>query len=128
VPLPSSTRASSTNSGTVCPLRRGRAVPRISGYIDILEQEGTPHNQSNQLTLHFFDDIDIPCPIMIDTSQEKFFGAKFSTPFGSFNIQKGDNELIVDVTSTAHFPPYFEIRVVEALQYVLARSMEVGSA
>jgi hypothetical protein len=61
---------------------------------------------------------------MMETTSKDFDGAIFDTAENRhFRIQKLDDEIVVDIHSEVPFPPHFDVRVVEALSYVLARSM-----
>jgi hypothetical protein len=97
--------------------------PRVTGKIDVLRCESKEVTQGHRIIMHFFEAIDIPCTTEIDTISQKFRGAKLDIGSANFCIRKLDSEIRVEISSEAPFAPYFHVRVVEALQYVLARSM-----
>jgi hypothetical protein len=99
---------------------------RVSGNISILRREGRAvcRGRPHRVIMHFFENIDIPCPVMMETTSKDFDGAVFDTADHKyFRIQKRDDEIVVDVNSEIAFPPHFDVRVVEAISYVLARPM-----
>ena len=80
------------------------------------------------LRLHFFETVEVAC-INI-SAQETPTGtvltrdhAKFSALGYEFQVTKADDEIIVEVQSDEPFAPFFETRIIEALQFVLARSL-----
>jgi hypothetical protein len=97
-------------------------VPRVSGDIRTLQRSPREAvtNSPYRMSMTFLEDIDFPCPLMSD----RFVGADFvALEDKRFRIQKLDNELVIEITSSTPFPPYFDVRIIEALQFVLARSM-----
>jgi hypothetical protein len=99
---------------------------RVSGNIRILRREGKAviRDRPHRIIMHFFKDIDIPCPTVIEKTSRNLDGAVFDAVDGRhFRIQKLVDEIVVDIRSEVPFPPYFDVRVVEALSYVLAHSM-----
>jgi hypothetical protein len=103
-------------------VRWHESVPRVSGDIQILHRSKREvvSGQAYRMRMVFFENVDFPCPLMSD----QFTGADFvALDDMHFRIQKLYNETIVEITSETSFPPYFDVRVIEALQFVLARSM-----
>lgn len=99
------------------------SVPRVSGEIHTLHRSKREvvSDQPYRMRMTFFENIDFPCPLM----SSQFVGADFIVLEDKrFRIQKKlDNETVVEITSKTPFPMYFDIRVIEALQFVLARAM-----
>jgi hypothetical protein len=104
------------------------ATLRLYGRIDVLrlERKAVTHDPLHRIVMHFFEDIDIPCPIALETTSKTFDGAVFDAGHKHFRVQKRDDEIVVEISSEVAFPPHFDVRVVEALSYVLARSMSWG--
>lgn len=107
------------------------ALPHIQGSIQILRCTGghfANPRLKHFLRLHFFDEAEIPCP---NTSVDQTPGgptvkhdnAKFEVLGCEFLITKSDAEIIVETQSDTPFAPYFEARVTEGLQFILARSL-----
>ena len=99
---------------------------RVSGNIRILRREGKASmpGRPHRIIMHFFDDIDVPYTAVIEKTSNDFDGAVFDAADNKhFCVQKRDHEMVVDITSEVPFVAHFDVRVVEALSYVLARSM-----
>jgi hypothetical protein len=99
---------------------------RLYGRIDVLRRERKAVKRAplHRIIMHFFDDIDIPCWVVLETTSPTFDGAFFDAAGNKhFRIQKREGDIIVDISSEVAFSPHFDVRVAEALSYVLARSM-----
>jgi hypothetical protein len=98
---------------------------RLYGRLDFLrrEREALVSDPTHLLVMHFFDDIDIPCTVALETTSKTFDGAVFDAVGKHFRIQKLDDEIVVEVRSEGAFPPHFDLKVVDSLSYVLSRSM-----
>jgi len=99
---------------------------RLYGRIDVLRRERKAIERSplHRIIMHFFDDIDIPCTVALETTSNTFDGAVLDAVGNKhFRIQKRYVDIVVDISSEVAFPRHFDVRVVEALSYVLARSM-----
>lgn len=80
------------------------------------------------LRLHFFERVEIACTGI--SAQETPIGAtltrdhaKFSALGCEFLVTKTDDEIIAVVQSDEPFAPFFETRIIEALQFMLSRSL-----
>jgi hypothetical protein len=78
-------------------------------------EEKVPGNASTELT--------IMSPGGKTQKSSKHDTAKFSTAFGDFLVYNRPGMLVVEVTSRTAFPLYFEMRIVEALGFVLAKPL-----
>lgn len=107
--------------GRIEVLRRERKAV----VFDILRPERQPvvRDPAHRVIMHFFDNIDVPCWVVLDPTAKTFDGAVFDAGGKQFCIQKRDDEIILQVNSDAPLPPHFDVRVIDALSYVLARSM-----
>lgn len=77
-------------------------------------RRGTCHAGTRLLTLHFFEEADIPCAL--DTAQ-------FKSDDYDFVVRKTDESFSVRVESKIELPEHFEIRVEEALRFLPAQSV-----
>jgi hypothetical protein len=80
------------------------------------------------LRLHVFEKVEVACTGI--SAQETPTGtvltrdhAKFSALGCEFQVTKTDDEIIVEVQSDEPFAPFFETRIIESLQFMLARSL-----
>jgi hypothetical protein len=99
---------------------------RLYGKIYVLrrERKAVVRDPTHRITMHFLDDIGIPCPVPLETTSKTFDGAIFDVAGDKhFRIQKLDDEIVVQINSEAAFLPNFDARVEEAFSYVMARSM-----
>jgi hypothetical protein len=69
---------------------------------------------AHALSLHFFDDVDIP--YIVDR-------APFSAVNCDFAVSKSDSGFVVDATAADALPPDFHMRIEEAFRFILARSV-----
>ncbi len=108
----------------------------LSGNIDVLvhRSEYPTRGEQSFLRLLFFDDVEIPCNQ--DTHSEisvagaktisasKMNVARFSAANHDFLLEKRNKTLSVEVTAAQSIAPQgFNLRITEALQFVLARSL-----
>ena len=75
--------------------------------------------------MHFFEGVDIPCPVPLERTSKTFDGAVFDVAGDKhFRIQKLDDEIVVQINSDTALLPHFSVGVEDALSYVTARSMQ----
>jgi hypothetical protein len=88
-----------------------------------------PFRLENQRRLHFFSSALVACT---DISVVEATGgstltrdhARFQALGCNFLVKPDANEIVVEVVSDQTLPPFFETRITEALQFVLARSLQ----
>jgi hypothetical protein len=90
------------------------ANPIVTGYIPVLATSWPMPDAAHALSLHFFDDVDIP--YIVDR-------APFSAVNCDFAVSKSDSGFVVDATATDALPPDFHMRIEEAFRFILARSV-----
>jgi hypothetical protein len=81
---------------------------RLYGRIDVLrrERKAIKRNPLHRIIMHFFDDIDIPCTVALETTSKTFDGAVFDAVGNKhFRIQTRDVDIIVDISREVVFPP-----------------------
>jgi hypothetical protein len=86
---------------------------------------GDQTKEENYLRMHFFTQADIPC------THHKNFGSEITdSNFVAydalnchFEISRFADEFVVEVSAADALPPFFDSRILETLQFVLARSL-----
>ena len=91
-------------------------------------------NRSHSLTIHFFEEIEFPCnhrtKTLTEIGTENTFRqisldvAEFSVFDCRFLIRKLDKEVTISAVSDAAMIANFDIKIIEALQFVFARSLQ----
>jgi hypothetical protein len=81
----------------------------------------------------FLDDIEIPCNAITNTTLQRAAGvtdeasalnlAEFSSCGADFLLRPEAGRLLVELSSVDPFPQNFQLRVIESLQFVLAKSL-----
>ena len=107
------------------------ALPNVHGRLDTLRTPSghfADPTQEHLLRVHFFVQADIPSPRVSvertpDGPKMKHDSARFKAVGCDFAVTKADGEIIVEAQSSEPFKPYFETRITEALQFILARSL-----
>jgi hypothetical protein len=105
-------------------------TPVVHGELRTLRAHGIFANPTRKhlLRLHFFEELDLAYTHI--GSEESSTGlvlhrdrAGFSALGCDFWVTKADSQTIVQAQSDDPFAPYFETRAIEALQFMLARSL-----
>ena len=104
-----------------------------SGVIDSLTNVEVKVYSAYYKEIFFFENIDFPCNANTSTYTDSGEGAQFSHSSNDLvklrsaecdiSIHKGNGVVTLTIKSTSPFPAHVETRVVEALQFVLARSL-----
>jgi hypothetical protein len=105
--------------------------PIVHGTLTMLRTESgrfAKPARKHLLRLHFFENVQVACTSI--SAQETPKGtvltrdhAKFSALGCDFHVSKMDDEIIVEVQSDEPFAPFFETRIIEALQFMVARAL-----
>jgi hypothetical protein len=90
------------------------ATPIINIYLDKLSFEGQDNNSEHSVSLHFFEETDLP--LMIDSID-------FSKSVYNFSVKKSNDSFTIEVRSSFALHEGFAGRVEEALRFLLARSV-----
>jgi hypothetical protein len=96
-------------------------------YSALLASE--PTHAQNFVRMHFFDSVDVPCTQFRDFgtratgSHQRNFDA-FEALKCNFEVRQMHDEFVIQATSQDALPPFFETRILEALQFILARSLK----
>lgn len=109
-------------------------VPSVSGKIWVLSTRprAYPATPIVNLEMRFFDDVEVPATHVTRTETTSGGSkrtrlvrdfAEFKAAQCTFFVRRSEGEIVMDITSKSPFPVHFETRVVEALRYVLARSV-----
>jgi hypothetical protein len=95
----------------------------------ILAESGCPAKEGHRLRLHFFEEYEVP---LHGVSRMEQHGseymirdrAEFEACNCSFEVRmrKGSGDTVIDARSAGIFPPAFEARIQEALQYLTGKS------
>jgi hypothetical protein len=107
------------------------SLPIVEGRMDVLRTTSGQFSKPSKehlLRLHFFDDGDVPYPnLNVEQTPEgqklRRDHARFAAAGCDFLVAKGEAEFTVEAESDTEFRPHFETRIVEALQFLLARSL-----
>jgi hypothetical protein len=102
------------------------------GSLDFIERAGPLDGDNiiapHYLRLHFFDSVAIPCTahkdlgvVDHDSGQRNF--AEFRVANLDFKMFRLADEFVVHVTSEQSFSEFLETNILEALQFILARSL-----
>ena len=101
----------------------------IHSLTNVQEQPYSAYYQE----LHFFEDIDFPCNANTSIYTDRGEGARLSQSSNDLvklrsadcdiAIHKGNGVVTVKLDSSSPFPAHIETRIVEALQFVLGRSL-----
>ncbi|MCW5687103.1 MAG: hypothetical protein KIT76_01010 [Pseudolabrys sp.] len=98
-----------------CDWSTNHSHPVVHGSLStIVVGDLSPH--PSKFVLHFFEKADLPVP----TSQATFTAAGYQ-----FHVEKSDDSFIVGVNSETVLPDYFDVRVEEALRFLLAQPVAV---
>jgi hypothetical protein len=104
--------------------------PCVHGKLHVITCSEKIENKEGKhdLTMRFFDEVDIPCIEMTEFATEAGLEynrdtVRFSAANVSFHMQKLDKEIVVKVNSDIAFSQDFELSIIEALRYVLARNI-----
>lgn len=104
-----------------------------SGIVHALVNVEKRSYSANYYKLHFFEDMEFPCNSNTTTYKDTGSGPELSEISGDLvkltsadcdiSIHRGNGFVTVTVSATGHFPSHIETRIVESLQFVLARSL-----
>jgi hypothetical protein len=72
---------------------------------------------SHYLRLHFFEEFKLPMHLWASAGHLEICGAKFAV-----QQRSGSGDTVIEATSDSEFPPAFDMRIQEALQYVTGKS------
>src|SRR6266568_5505454 len=104
--------------------------PVVQGKLRTVRTAGrfAKPTRKHLLRLHFFQNLEVACTCI--SAEETPTGtvlkrdhARFTALGCDFPVARTDGELIVEVQSDEPFAPSFETRIIETLQFVLARSL-----
>jgi hypothetical protein len=88
--------------------------PIVTGYITVLATSWPMPDAAHSLSLHFFDDADLP--YIVDR-------AKFAAVNCDVAVSKSDSGFVVEASAGDALPPDFHMRIEEAFRFLLARSV-----
>jgi hypothetical protein len=82
----------------------------------------------NYLRMHFFTSADVPCTHFKDlgdgiTGDGRRNFASFDALNCHFEVSRFSDEFVIEASASSAFPPFFNSRILETLQFVLARSL-----
>jgi hypothetical protein len=117
----------------VFPLIPGRII--AGRVIQICQRSSWPNYPASNIALYFRGDFNIPCNTIKETSttiegrevesSSSRCVARFAFHDCHFFIETSENLLSVKIFNTQScFPPYFEERVTEALEFILGRRLD----
>ncbi len=95
----------------------------------IVANDVPPPRPANYLRLHFFEEYELPLnswsPVGTHAHEQAVRDrARFDACGSKFEIQRrtGAGDTVVEVTSDTAFPPAFDLRIQEALQYITGKT------
>jgi hypothetical protein len=102
-----------------------RTVPRAAR-----PDPASPLTGRNSLCLYFFNSVDAPCTsykslASLGSIDGRPNYVEFAAGSCSFQLYRLPDELVIVATSSELFPRGFETRIVEALQFVLAKTLRL---